>query len=169
MRSSPPPLLLGEFGTCLATAEDEAWLAAILTYAASAHTGRSLDGFSAGLAGEAIQGGHKSLPDTQLESPPENSSGSADSSAVPSVDASAIPSAHPSAVPSAVLSAVARHEGLSFAYWCLNPNSGDTGGLLLDDWRSPHAAKRAALAPYLPPHDPSRSIGTSSGGLINHQ
>jgi hypothetical protein len=23
---------------------------------------------------------------------------------------------------------------LSFTYWCLNPNSGDTGGLLKDDW-----------------------------------
>ena len=22
-------------------------------------------------------------------------------------------------------------------YWCLNPNSGDTGGLLLDDWTTP--------------------------------
>jgi len=26
-------------------------------------------------------------------------------------------------------------------FWCLNPNSGDTGGLLLDDWSSPSQAK----------------------------
>jgi endoglucanase len=24
----------------------------------------------------------------------------------------------------------------NFFYWCLNPNSGDTGGILLDDWKS---------------------------------
>lgn len=39
--------------------------------------------------------------------------------------------------------------GMGFAYWCLNPTSGDTGGLLQDDWRTPQAAKLAALAPLL--------------------
>lgn len=33
----------------------------------------------------------------------------------------------------------------SFFYWCLNPNSGDTGGLLLDDWRSVDAGKLSML------------------------
>jgi len=28
-----------------------------------------------------------------------------------------------------------------FFYWALNPNSGDTGGLLLDDWRTVHEGK----------------------------
>ena len=32
-------------------------------------------------------------------------------------------------------------------YWCLNPNSGDTGGILLDDWTTPHKEKIALLKP----------------------
>jgi endoglucanase len=38
---------------------------------------------------------------------------------------------------------------LSFAYWSYNPNSGDTGGLVADDWRTPQQAKLDALAPIL--------------------
>lgn len=34
---------------------------------------------------------------------------------------------------------------LPFAYWCLNPNSGDTGGLLLDDWQTVDAEKLEGL------------------------
>jgi len=30
--------------------------------------------------------------------------------------------------------------------WCLNPNSGDTGGLLLNDWVTPDTAKLSVLA-----------------------
>ncbi|SER25455.1 endoglucanase [Azotobacter beijerinckii] len=37
--------------------------------------------------------------------------------------------------------------GLSFAYWSLNPNSGDTGGLLQDDWSTPQPSKLDLLAP----------------------
>jgi aryl-phospho-beta-D-glucosidase BglC (GH1 family) len=50
------------------------------------------------------------------------------------------------------LGAIARYvEGLnsSFAYWCLNPDSGDTGGLLQDDWSTVQAGKLQALAPLL--------------------
>ncbi|MCY1716916.1 cellulase family glycosylhydrolase [Microbacterium sp. SL62] len=39
----------------------------------------------------------------------------------------------------------------SYAYWSFNPNSGDTGGLVADDWRTPQKAKLAALAPILTP------------------
>ncbi|WP_235501058.1 cellulase family glycosylhydrolase [Agreia sp. Leaf244] len=39
---------------------------------------------------------------------------------------------------------------LSFSYWSFNPNSGDTGGLVHDDWVTPQASKLAALAPLLP-------------------
>ena len=39
--------------------------------------------------------------------------------------------------------------GFSFAYWSFNPNSGDTGGLVKDDWTSPQTAKLAYLAPLL--------------------
>ena len=44
-------------------------------------------------------------------------------------------------------------EQLSSFYWALNPNSGDTGGILLDDWRTPHVPKVAMLSelPATPP------------------
>jgi endoglucanase len=38
---------------------------------------------------------------------------------------------------------------MSFAYWSFNPNSGDTGGLVGDDWVTPQQAKLDALAPIL--------------------
>ncbi|WP_237280256.1 cellulase family glycosylhydrolase [Subtercola vilae] len=39
--------------------------------------------------------------------------------------------------------------GISFAYWSFNPDSGDTGGLVKDDWVTPQAAKLSALKPLL--------------------
>ncbi|MEL7313773.1 MAG: cellulase family glycosylhydrolase, partial [Cyanobacteria bacterium J06559_3] len=39
---------------------------------------------------------------------------------------------------------------LSYAYWSWNPNSDDTGGILLDDWQQIDAAKQALLAQTLP-------------------
>lgn len=39
--------------------------------------------------------------------------------------------------------------GMSFTYWSWNPNSGDTGGIALDDWTNIHTAKQAILQPYL--------------------
>jgi endoglucanase len=41
------------------------------------------------------------------------------------------------------------HLKISFAYWAFNPNSGDTGGLVTDDWHTPQTAKLAALKPLL--------------------
>ena len=38
---------------------------------------------------------------------------------------------------------------MSYAYWSFNPNSGDTGGLVKDDWVTPQTAKLAALKPLL--------------------
>ncbi|WP_449385226.1 cellulase family glycosylhydrolase [Cellulomonas soli] len=38
---------------------------------------------------------------------------------------------------------------ISHTFWVLNPNSGDTGGLLLDDWVTWDAAKYALLKPAL--------------------
>jgi endoglucanase len=38
---------------------------------------------------------------------------------------------------------------ISFAYWSFNPNSGDTGGIVADDWVTPQAAKLAAIKPLL--------------------
>ena len=44
-----------------------------------------------------------------------------------------------------------RANNLSFAYWCLNPNSGDTGGILQDDWQTVNTAQQSALMPVLAP------------------
>ncbi|NKE45875.1 cellulase family glycosylhydrolase [Roseomonas frigidaquae] len=40
--------------------------------------------------------------------------------------------------------------GVSYAWWSWNPNSGDTGGILADDWHSVNFDKIAALQPILP-------------------
>jgi len=40
---------------------------------------------------------------------------------------------------------------LSFTYWSLNPDSGDTGGVLLDDWKTLDARKLGYLSPLLAP------------------
>ena len=42
-----------------------------------------------------------------------------------------------------------RSNRMSFAYWSFNPNSGDTGGLVKDDWTTPQDAKLTALRPIL--------------------
>ncbi len=44
---------------------------------------------------------------------------------------------------------------LSFAYWCLNPDSGDTGGILKDDWQTVNDGKQAVLQPILAPAIPA--------------
>lgn len=40
-------------------------------------------------------------------------------------------------------------KGLSFTYWSWNPNSADTGGILLDDWRNINTAKQQLLSKLL--------------------
>jgi aryl-phospho-beta-D-glucosidase BglC (GH1 family) len=42
-------------------------------------------------------------------------------------------------------------KGLSFTFWSWNPNSGDTGGILQDDWRTVNQDKQAILQPLLAP------------------
>lgn len=39
----------------------------------------------------------------------------------------------------------------SWTFWCLNPNSGDTGGLLKPDWLTPEQWKLDRLKPYMAP------------------
>ncbi len=39
----------------------------------------------------------------------------------------------------------------SWAFWCLNPNSADTGGILMDDWETVHRWKVDALTPFMAP------------------
>ena len=41
--------------------------------------------------------------------------------------------------------------GISFSYWCLNPDSGDTGGILGDDWVTVNQSKQAVITPILAP------------------
>jgi endoglucanase len=43
-----------------------------------------------------------------------------------------------------------KQEKLGFAYWAWNPNSGDTGGILQDDWQQVHADKQTVLNQLLP-------------------
>jgi endoglucanase len=40
---------------------------------------------------------------------------------------------------------------LSFAFWCWNPDSGDTGGILGDDWQTVNTDKQSVLQPLLAP------------------
>jgi endoglucanase len=49
-------------------------------------------------------------------------------------------------------------KGINWTFWCLNPNSGDTGGILEDDWLTVNQAKQAYLNPIEFPLD------SSSGG-----
>jgi endoglucanase len=42
-------------------------------------------------------------------------------------------------------------KNMSFTYWSLNPNSGDTGGILADDWQTLRQDKLTALMPALAP------------------
>src|SRR6185437_3316221 len=37
---------------------------------------------------------------------------------------------------------------MSYTYWCLNPKSGDTGGLLEDDWQTINPDKEALLKTF---------------------
>jgi len=41
--------------------------------------------------------------------------------------------------------------GMSFTYWAWNPNSGDTGGIVQDDWVTVNQEKQSILQPYLSP------------------
>lgn len=40
-------------------------------------------------------------------------------------------------------------EGMSWTWWSWNPNSGDTGGILAADWRTPNLTKLDALRPIM--------------------
>lgn len=44
-----------------------------------------------------------------------------------------------------------KENGISYAYWAINPNSGDTGGILDEDWKTVHDDKMALLSTYMEP------------------
>ncbi|HEX3047738.1 MAG TPA: cellulase family glycosylhydrolase [Bacillota bacterium] len=47
-----------------------------------------------------------------------------------------------------------KSNGIHWTYWCLNPNSGDTGGFLSDDWGTVVQAKLSMLKPAMYPMIP---------------
>jgi len=55
--------------------------------------------------------------------------------------------------------------GISFTYWSWNPNSGDTGGIALDDWYSINQQKYNILQPALVPPVGGTST-TTTGGTV---
>ncbi len=59
------------------------------------------------------------------------------------------------------LVAYLKENQISYVYWSLNPNSGDTGGILLDDWQSVDPEKEALLSSYQFP-----LIGSGTGGSV---
>ncbi len=62
----------------------------------------------------------------------------------------------------------------SFTFWCLNPDSGDTGGLLQNDWLSVNQDKQSVLQPLLaaligsgstPPPPPAPTVPAAPTGV----
>jgi hypothetical protein len=80
-RTGTAPVLLGEFGSKLATASDQAWYAKMVSYLKGDLDGNGTNDLKAG------------------------------------------------------------QQGISWTYWSWNPNSGDTGGILADDWKTVNTAK----------------------------
>jgi aryl-phospho-beta-D-glucosidase BglC (GH1 family) len=59
------------------------------------------------------------------------------------------------------LRAALRDHGLSSFYWALNPNSGDTGGLLKDDWTTP-VKRKLELLDGLPSSSVSLALASAA-------
>jgi len=53
-------------------------------------------------------------------------------------------------------------KGISWTFWAWNPNSSDTGGLLLDDWRTVNAGKQARLAELMGAAPPPPGASTTT-------
>ncbi|BAY44749.1 putative cellulase [Scytonema sp. HK-05] len=58
-----------------------------------------------------------------------------------------------------------KQKKLSFAYWSWNPNSADTGGILLDDWLSIDIPKQQLLSQLLPVNFSQVAPVQTSGGV----
>ena len=86
-RTGTAPVLLGEFGSTLATASDQAWYSKLVGYLKGDLDGNGTNDLAAG------------------------------------------------------------QQGISWTYWSWNPNSGDTGGILADDWKTVNTAKVDPLKP----------------------
>ncbi|MER7637840.1 cellulase family glycosylhydrolase [Streptomyces sp. NPDC126522] len=55
-------------------------------------------------------------------------------------------------------------DSFSWTFWSWNPNSGDTGGILKDDWQTVDTVKDGYLAGIKAPTFPSTGTGTGGGG-----
>jgi endoglucanase len=55
--------------------------------------------------------------------------------------------------------------GFDYTYWCWNPNSGDTGGILEDDWATINQAKLSILRAYQWPLLGSPVPAPATGGI----
>jgi endoglucanase len=54
--------------------------------------------------------------------------------------------------------------GMNWTFWCWNPDSGDTGGILKGDWISIETAKQAYLSPYMFALDGGNPVATATTG-----
>ena len=54
--------------------------------------------------------------------------------------------------------------GISWTYWSWNPDSGDTGGILQDDWQTVNATKQNQLKPILFPLGNPNATPTATSG-----
>ncbi|MEN8908063.1 MAG: cellulase family glycosylhydrolase [Clostridiales bacterium] len=57
----------------------------------------------------------------------------------------------------------------SWTFWCINPNSGDTGGLLEDDWVTINQAKYDILSPYLANGSTPTPVETTTAEITNSE
>ena len=53
--------------------------------------------------------------------------------------------------------------GISWTFWAWNPNSGDTGGVLQDDWKTINSAKMGLLSGLMARKSPAYEPGSGSG------
>ena len=57
------------------------------------------------------------------------------------------------------LVAFLKQHHISYTYWCMNPDSGDTGGILNYDWRTQNQAKLGLLHTYQSPLPQALKLG----------
>lgn len=60
-----------------------------------------------------------------------------------------------------------QQKNLSFTYWSWNPNSPDTGGLLLDDWKTVNASKQQLLSTLLAFSSSTTSLSNSDTASLS--
>ncbi len=63
-----------------------------------------------------------------------------------------------------------KENGFSYTYWAINPNSGDTGGILSEDWKTPDQDKMEVISSYQAPKmrvsDPTQVDTSAKPGQV---